>query len=98
MYIVISKPKRMSLAAGFSHVIQFLLVARAASRGKTCRQVIYQYQISVRCLDALRHRENTQGRLMIFMIFRKTRCFGVSDLIGHAGDRIRAVIGLALWA
>jgi hypothetical protein len=27
MYIVISKPKRMSLAAGFSHFMQFLLMS-----------------------------------------------------------------------
>jgi hypothetical protein len=95
MYIVISKPKRMSLAAGFSHVIQFLLFARSANRGKRCQQGIYQHRISVRCLDALRHRENTQGKPLIFMIFRKVVCFGVSDLGGHADGPTWAVMGLA---
>jgi hypothetical protein len=33
MYIVISKPKRMSLAAGFSHFMQLLLFVYPARRG-----------------------------------------------------------------
>jgi hypothetical protein len=34
MYIVISKPKRMSLAAGFSHFMQLLLCVYPARRGQ----------------------------------------------------------------
>jgi hypothetical protein len=40
MYIVISKPKRMSLAAGFSHFMQFLLCVYPARRGRKYPQRI----------------------------------------------------------
>jgi hypothetical protein len=40
MYIVISKPKRMSLAAGFSHFIQSLLSVYPARRGSKYPQRI----------------------------------------------------------
>ncbi len=39
MYIVISKPRRISVAAGFSHFIRLLLSVDTAQRGKCTRSM-----------------------------------------------------------
>lgn len=44
IYIVISKPKRMSLAAGFSHFMLFLLCVNPARRGLKYPQGICWYR------------------------------------------------------
>jgi hypothetical protein len=57
MYIVISKPKRMSLAAGFSHFIVFLLCVLPARRGVMVLQRIYSNNFIVLRVIGLRYRE-----------------------------------------
>lgn len=67
MYIVISKPKRMSLAAGFSHFMLFLLCINPASRGSSTCSASAGTQIIVHCFGELRLRENADWSLMISM-------------------------------
>jgi hypothetical protein len=67
MYIVISKPKRMSLAAGFSHFMLFLLCVYPARRGSRTCSVSAGTQNIVHCFGDLRHRENKDWSLMVFM-------------------------------
>jgi hypothetical protein len=47
MYIVISKPRRMSVAAGFSHFIRLLLSVDTAQRGKRTKQRICPVRFAV---------------------------------------------------
>jgi hypothetical protein len=47
MYMVISKPRRISVAAGFSHFIRLLLSIDPAQRGKCTKQHICPVRFAV---------------------------------------------------
>ncbi len=67
MYIVISKPKRMSLAVGVSHFMADFLGVYPARRGSLYCQSICQYGLQCARLVARLHHEIMDSDLMIFM-------------------------------
>ena len=67
MYIVISKPRRMSIAAGFSHVIWLLLQVTPANCGQRTGSASVSTSASIGAAVCLQHRQIMDSHLMIFM-------------------------------
>ena len=67
MYIVISKPRRMSVAVGFSHVIRSLLQFIPAKRGYRTGSASVSTGSSIGVVVDLQHRQIMDLHLMIFM-------------------------------
>lgn len=67
MYIVISKPRRMSIAAGFSHVIRLLLQVTPANCGQRTGSASVSTSASIGAAVCLQHRQIMDSHLMIFM-------------------------------
>ena len=73
MYMVISKPKRMSVAAGVSHFIRILLSVSPAKRVRYW-QHICQHAMQCAGLLHLPHRQNMDSGLAIFIGFVDIWC------------------------
>jgi len=67
MYRLISKPKRMSLAAGVCHFMVYLL-KNAADYGESCTELFRTQGRTVLDNPVLHHRQNIEFALMTFLI------------------------------